>query len=264
MKVSKHMKKINKKKSRKQLNKKTKSPMKGGNLFVRPIDVVRGNLRKSYEIIPNSFQYNLNLSWRDGSGKSKMSMAQFKISDENISGFQSLLNKKLTEMDCFVNAMQLIGIFDRYTANILRITCTGKQGVDNDEMEMAFILHNYLNNPAKNVPYYDYFQVGNFQIWAEMLAKTLHPGHVAFCGYFDTIGDKSYGHVFLIGKYLNGETVYLDPQVANCKLNDLNCVQHLKSRNGIPRTYWSMFKSDDNITSNTLMEDLGFDVNAGR
>jgi len=222
---------------------------------IRKINVMRSP-------IPNSFQYNLSLEWRNGKGTSIMNISQFPIQDDNINKFQSYLNKNITEMDCFLNAMQLIGIFDVFTANMMRITCTGRQGVNNYEIEMAFMLAHGIKMLGEHIPYYDLFAVGNFDIWQEVLTKSLLPGHVVFCGWTDPT--LPFNHVFLVGRYMNGDIVYLDPQVVNCKLIDMKCVEALRSRESNQRVYHILYSSIESITSQDILTDMGFDLNQGR
>lgn len=177
-------------------------------------------------------------------------LSQFKISDENIDSFQRYIN---SPMDCFINALQLMGLLDSLTSNIFRISCVGKQGFEIMQIEKIFIL---LNKEKHN---FDFISTKNFDEFAKTIETNLLPGHVVFAGYStdklvgDNWANKTNGHVFIIGRYHDGRIVYIDPQIDT--ICDINTCQHLIRNRG--DNYYLLHNSEEKLT-NKQMEKLGF------
>ena len=64
----------------------------------------------------------------------------FPFTNAQLSKFESVIQQQLSPNDCAINAMQLIGILDYVSANILRISCVGKSGMQKSEIEGIFDL----------------------------------------------------------------------------------------------------------------------------
>jgi len=161
-------------------------------------------------------------------------LSQFKISDENIMNFKRYLK---SPMDCVINALQLMGILDTLSSNILRISCVGTTGFEKEQIEKIFTLYTGVNFEFKSTKKFDEF--------VQIIETQLLPGNVVFAGYT--------GHVFIIGRYLNGQLVYIDPQL-NIICNILECQDMI--RNG-GKEYFILFNSQDKLT-NQQLEHLGF------
>ena len=161
-------------------------------------------------------------------------LSQFKISDENIMNFRRHIQ---SPMDCVINALQLMGILDTLSGNILRISCVGSTGFEKYQIEKIFILYTGVNFEFKSTKDFDEF--------AKMIETLLLPGNVVFAGYT--------GHVFIIGRYLNGQLVYIDPQL-NTICDILNCQDMIKNGGN---EYFVLFNSEEKLTS-TQLEYLGF------
>ena len=133
-------------------------------------------------------------------------LTQFSISDSNLSGFQRIFS---SPMDCFINALQIIGIFDNKTANTLRITTKSREtGFTIEEIELIFLFN--INHNCT------FMSTTNWDEFKQMINKNLQPGKVTFAGYP--------GHVFLIGRNYDGVVLYIDPQVsAYCNLDSPEC-----------------------------------------
>jgi hypothetical protein len=133
-------------------------------------------------------------------------LSQFTISDNNLSSFERIFS---SPMDCFINALQIIGIFDSRTANTLRITTKAREnGFTIEEIELIFLFNTKHNCK--------FMSTSNWEEFKHMINQNLQPGKVTFAGYP--------GHVFLIGRHNNGVVLYIDPQVsAYCNLDSPEC-----------------------------------------
>jgi hypothetical protein len=140
-------------------------------------------------------------------------IAQFRIFDEYLADFKRLVDKP---MDCVINAMQLIGMFDFKTAELLRIK-VGTVGFQKSEIEKIFTLY---------LPHIFKFESYNYDKWANEIKENLKPSNVMFVGYA--------GHVFLIGKKVNGEIIMIDPQLPKehqvCNLSDSTCFNFIANK----------------------------------
>jgi len=167
-----------------------------------------------------------------------LEISNFLISDQSISDFKRLSSKPPT--DCVISALQIIGILDFFTANVLRITkIASGAGIDENEIELIFSLR--TNKRFIFMPTTD---VNEF---AQYVKKHLQPGNVVFCGVTYMSGQK---HVFLIGKDLNGRLIKIDPQVPYplCFLesND-ECYQNFAENTS---EYWLLFNYTGEMTLN--------------
>jgi hypothetical protein len=115
--------------------------------------------------------------------------------------------------------MQIIGMLDIYSANLLRITLVGQLGIDQPQIEKIFILYYGYN--------FKFDSITNFQDVSNTIS-CLQVGHVAFAGYQDVNGAK---HVFLIGRKTDGHVYYIDPQINQiCNLADPQCLQYIANK----------------------------------
>jgi len=165
-------------------------------------------------------------------------LSQFKITDEQLLTFKRTAP---TPMDCFINALQILGVVNNITANIMRLSSAGKTGFTTEEIEKIFIFISGHNH--------DFKPTGSSQEFSEWIAKNLIPGHVVFAGHQGDIN-----HVYLIGRQINGTLVYIDPQVGMyCDLSKEECQRYLTNNN----VYRLMFNSADKLSPEQLSL-LGF------
>jgi hypothetical protein len=165
-------------------------------------------------------------------------LSQFKITDEQILGFKRI---SPTPMDCFINALQILGVIDNITANIMRISSAGKTGFTSEEIEKIFI---YLSGHN-----HDFKSTGSPQEFSEWIAKNLLPGYVVFAGH-----EGGNNHVYLIGRELGGKLLYIDPQVGIlCDLSTEECQGYLINN----RVYRLLFNSVEKLSPGQLTQ-LGF------
>lgn len=161
---------------------------------------------------------------------------QFRITDEQINQFRRLIHKP---KDCFINAMQIMGMIDILGGNILRISCAGEHGFTKEQIEKIFMLH--------TGHYHDFVDM-SYMEFVELLETNLSPGYVTLAGYT--------GHVFIVGRYVDGRIVYIDPQLDTiCDLLSTECESLIKGH----RQYYLLFNSTEKLTSNQL-QSLGFQV----
>jgi hypothetical protein len=178
-------------------------------------------------------------------------LTQFGINDVQI---QSFRRNVLSPKDCVINALQLIGMLDIYTANLLRITLVGQFGIDQSQIEQIFIL--YYGYTFKFDPITSFQDVSN-------TISCLQVGHVAFAGYQDVNGAK---HVFLIGRKTDGHVYYIDPQINQiCNLSDPQCLQYIANKQ-----FFFLLKNNQTKLTDAEFRSKGFvnvsggnDVNVG-
>lgn len=143
-------------------------------------------------------------------------LAQFKITDENLSGIKRYIKKP---KDCVINVLEVLGIIDHIHADLMRIV-VGDIGITKSQIEQIF-KRIYVNYDYRFVKYYK----------LESLSEIVYgmaPGHVIFCGYKNKDNSK---HVFLIGKNLNGVIFYIDPQLEIiCDLSDERCLNYISEK----------------------------------
>lgn len=153
-------------------------------------------------------------------------MSQFKITDNSLNSFN---REFASPTDCFINVLQIIGMFDSATANILRITHLGQErGFSQEEIELIFM---YSMN--KN---YDFSETSDWTLFETLISQNLKPGHVTVAGYTN--------HIFVIGRDLSGNFIYIDPQINKfCPLNE--CLPLIKDNQ---RKWFLLFNSATSLT----------------
>lgn len=141
------------------------------------------------------------------------SVSQFHISDDNLLRFRRFVKKP---MDCVINALEILHVLDQNSADLMRIV-VGDTGLTIDNIQQIF---KYMYPQFR----FRFFKYTNLQTLGDFCKNELNPGHVLFCGYIM----KGFGHVFLIGKNLSGEVLYIDPQVdAYCDLSTNQCAEFI-------------------------------------
>lgn len=178
-------------------------------------------------------------------------LTQLGINDAQI---QSFRRNVLSPKDCVINALQLIGMLDIYTANLLRITLVGQLGIDQSQIEKIFIL--YYGYSFKFDPISSFQDVSN-------TISCLQVGHVAFAGYQDVNGAK---HVYLIGRKTDGNFYYIDPQINQiCNLADPQCLQYIANKQ-----FYFLLKNNQTKLTDAEFRSKGFvnvaggnDINVG-
>lgn len=163
------------------------------------------------------------------------------ISDETLCNFRRYKN---SQMDCLINAMQLMGLIDIKAANLLRISYAGTNtGFTAEQISCIFML--YTNKFCL------FRQIANIETFFSQI-QLLTPGTVTLGGY--TVSGLS--HVFLIGKTQTGQLVYIDPRETvstYCNLSEEQCYNILANKN----VYYLLYRNDNILTEQQLTS-LGF------
>lgn len=149
-------------------------------------------------------------------------LSYFKITNESITSFDRQFN---TPMDCAINALQIMGILDSRSANIMRITILGKEnyGISQIQIELIFmyvIRHNF-----------SFIPITTYEDWFRIIVNFLPPSNVVFAGVKEIdIDGNPISHIFLIGRDTNGIIVYIDPMNSPpCNIMDAKCDKWIKS-----------------------------------
>jgi len=122
-------------------------------------------------------------------------LSQFSINDGHFIKFNRIL---IHNNDCVINALQLIGIFDSVRSNIIRVLCSNIIGFSIDQIEKVFVIaSNYKHK-------YKFKYTSCYNEYISTIIQYLQVGNVVFSGYS--------GHVYLIGKTIDGTIIYIDPQ----------------------------------------------------
>ncbi len=190
-----------------------------------------------------------------------MAMSQFKMSDENINNFHTMIDPKLSSMDCFINAMQLIGVFDDFISNVLRLTYVGSYGVEKEQVEKIFMYYNMSVN-FNNTPYYEFREDLDYDTFTKNIREKLVKGYVILAGYEITTptGMKS-KHIFLIGRNLDDKILFLDPQKNMiCDLTQNECLKNITGSNEDDKKYCILYQSKEYIRSPELLKEIGFNI----
>ena len=127
----------------------------------------------------------------------------FKISDDNLKEFVRHFPKP---MDCVINALQILKYIDFKTAAMLRLL-VGNDGIDGHKIEQIF---NMINNYKFDYKFKEYHL--NYNELKNVFDEFLQPGHVMFLGVSRNYTNESLLHVTVVGRYLNGDLVVIDPQ----------------------------------------------------
>lgn len=264
------MKKYNKlKKSQKRRVKKNKSLKKRGGNGNDPLPPAETTV---FSLLPNVCQNNQYYDSNPSSTELKGGYIkggingnlEVPIFDAYSDIFKSF--KRVTsEMDCVINAMQLIGLIDNFSANILRLTSISKlHGISKDEIEKIFAFkfnRKFAFEPTTN---FNTFKDSVLYYLNDALEKTksgvvpigrsagrMIEGLVAFCGVEYQDNTK---HVFLIGINPDKNIFKIDPQVNPpiCNLTqDPLCIQSLTNN---VKTYYLLYVHPNKLTNQELQQ----------
>jgi len=143
-------------------------------------------------------------------------VVQFPITDDQLQRIQRTVIKP---RDCVINAMEIIGIVDGRSADIMRIM-VGDTGIITSNIEGIFefaFRRTFTFTPDNRIDL-----LGNY------LDTSLMINHVVFLG---VVYDDGNSHVFLIGKTMTNSLVYIDPQNPSlCNLRDPACFTSVFAR----------------------------------
>ena len=187
----------------------------------------RKSLRKSLRKSSRNHKNNKQIGGINVTGLPNANwVSLFGISNDLIQNFRRPVS---VPMDCFINALQFIGILDPMCANIMRVSTLGDSGFTRAQIEIIFSFFYKTNFHFKSTD--------DFEVWYNWIVSNIRPGHVVFAGYP--------GHVFLIAS--DGERlVYIDPQI-NGTLHDFSSHEGQQLLRG-KGTYYLLFNSEVNLT----------------
>jgi hypothetical protein len=142
----------------------------------------------------------------------EMEVVQFPITNEQLLRIQRTV---VRPRDCVINAMEIIGIIDGRSADIMRIM-VGDLGIPTEKIENIFefsFRRSFTFTPDNRMDLLDFF-----------LTNSLMPNNIVFIGVEYISGEK---HVFLIGKTETNALIYIDPQAPSsmCDLRETACFQ---------------------------------------
>lgn len=160
-------------------------------------------------------------------------LSQFVISDINIMNFKRCLH---SPRDCVINALQIFGILDVISANIMRISI-GNSNIEKAQIEQIFVLTFGNNFEFKSTIYFDEFILNVYNL--------LKLGNGVFAGYN--------GHVFILARLTTGDVIIIDPSLhLMCDVRLMN--EYLKN---CPKPYFLLFNSNTKLTQEQLCH-MGF------
>jgi len=162
-------------------------------------------------------------------------LLQYPIQLDNLCLFRRLIQ---TEYDCVINALQIIGLIDDTTSQLLRISSAGQQtGFTQDQIGKIFTLYTKQQCKFLGPESWDNFK--------KELTDKLKPQHVTIVGEIK----DNIKHVFLIAN-INSKFIYIDPHIkdyAFCGLDeDPNCLNLIQDKDG----YYLLFKNLDKTFTN--------------
>jgi len=147
-------------------------------------------------------------------------IATYRITNSTINNIINVPRINPTNMDCVVNAMEILGILNRYEAGLIRqIT---PQGI---------LPEHFIEQFEKVNPEYKYkfvqISMAELPVWIENEMPRLR---MIFCGYLD----GNIGHVYIIAKDNNNKIFLLDPQLNPpiCSIDNNDCYANIANKNG--------------------------------
>lgn len=145
--------------------------------------------------------------------KPKIYLAKFPITNSNILKFARY---KSHNMDCVINALEILGVVDQKCAGIIR-TLFKEYGVKLEYIEDFF---------KTASPEYEWGHTAyqNFDSFKNKIETELTVNHVCFC----VVDWKTGGtHAFLIAREEDGNFVLIDGQINTyCYLNESSCYSY--------------------------------------
>jgi len=160
-------------------------------------------------------------------------LSQFVISDINIMNFKRYLH---SPRDCVINALQIFGILDVISANVMRMF-TVNTNIQKEQIEHIFVL-TFGNN-------FEFKSTSCFNEFTLNINNLLKPGNGVFAGYL--------GHVFILARLTNGDIIFIDPSLHQmCDVRLMN--EYLEN---CPKPYFLLFNSNKRLSDEQLSH-MGF------
>ena len=222
----------------------------------------------------------------------------FTVTRQTVASYVDGLDGRLTPMECVVNALQFLGVFDAYTANMLRMTYVGAEtGYNRKQLEMALMLwdtytlkynynmnipgyENVMDNEGYFLPHlFDVVKIGNFDEWSYFVNRIFrgtvnhHENYAAngvdgnpalLCWWSEATTPTRRGgaHAFVMLKNSDNQIVIIDPMLrepwCNFSHNDDKCVAMLTENAADNRIYHIVANSATRLTDPKQLEYFGF------
>jgi hypothetical protein len=147
-------------------------------------------------------------------------IAKYRIYPETIFKIQYVPRLNPSNVDCVVNAMEILGILSREEAGLVRQRI-GHGGIPPEQFLQKF----REKNPEYN---YNFIQISMREL-IPWIINEMPSLSMIFCGYLHKNG---VGHVYLIGKNNQGKIFLLDPQLNPpiCSLETSDCFSHIANK----------------------------------
>jgi len=146
-------------------------------------------------------------------------IAKYRINPETIFKIQYVPRLNPSNVDCVVNAMEILGILSREEAGLVR------QRIGGGISPQHFLQKFKEKNPEYN---YDFIQISMREL-IPWIINEMPSLSMIFCGY---LHHNDIGHVYLIGKDNKGKIFLFDPQLnpSICSLETDACFSYIANK----------------------------------
>lgn len=154
--------------------------------------------------------------------KHKNFIVQYKITPQTIYNIENVPRINPLNVDCVVNAMEIIGILSRQEAGLVRANIGQAGGIS----DVHFLSKFKDANKEYNFRF-EQISINELIDWTNSIE--MPPLSMIFCGYKDY---NNVGHVYLIAKDFNNYKFLLDPQLNPpiCNLTNDNCFAYIAGK----------------------------------
>ena len=175
-------------------------------------------------------------------------MFQHQITEENLKTFRRHVK---SPMDCVINALQIIGVLDNFSSNLIRLTCVGQQGITQEQIQNIFTLYSVIQETPYEFLFMEARGFNQAKVFEDVIIAGLQPQNILFCGY----EKNGFKHVFLLGRYLDGRIMYIDPQVGKngtvCDIHQAECYKYIS---GAQKYYILHYNPTKKLTKKRIKE----------
>ena len=121
-----------------------------------------------------------------------------------------------------------------------------------DEGQVAEREWEYQREPeAQDIEAPDIYGMPAAKVFEKAVIDNLKPQHLLFCGY----EKNKFKHVFLLGRYLDGRIMYIDPQVGKngtvCDIHQAECYKYIS---GAQKYYILHYNPTKKLTKKRIKE----------
>ena len=154
--------------------------------------------------------------------RNKHLIAQYEITSQTIYNIENVPRLNPSNVDCVVNAMEILGILSSQEAGLVRTNIGSVGGIHPEHFLEKF----REVNPEYN---FNFEQISINELIDWINSIEMPPLSMIFCGYRDY---NNVSHVYLIAKDFNGNKFLLDPQLNPpiCNLSNVNCFAYIAGK----------------------------------